>query len=242
MTERNQSEGWSKARHKLLKSAVGASSYLFSTSTALTTPQATLIQDTSKVMKSTQTPTSKTGTPQPALKSNETSDCCAGLVQSQSLVTILIWLLVCCFSCLVLSGTVIAWLTLRMSKMQTSSRQIPMDNRAEIPDDPVYDDVAPENSEPGIPENNPVEPLYSEVDPDYASARNPPPEPYEVPLHLMGKAKAGKSSEPVYDDVGPTEPDNIYDDVGPGPSSGPSRNKKSGRKPAESVQYLKVLP
>ncbi|XP_065337657.1 uncharacterized protein LOC135938075 [Cloeon dipterum] len=85
MMERNLSEGWRKPRHKLLKAEVGAKSYIFCTSTALTTPQATAF----------------------------------------SFNTILVWLLVCC---LVLSGTLIAWLTLKMRRMQTSSRHISMDN------------------------------------------------------------------------------------------------------------------
>ncbi|CAB3379955.1 Hypothetical predicted protein [Cloeon dipterum] len=220
MTQRNRTGGG--IRHKLLKTAVGARSSLFSTSTGVT-------------------PTSDT---KPALESNETSGGCAALVQSQSLNNILIWLLVCCVSCLVLSVIVIAWLTMKMRRMQTSSRQISTDNGAQMsvfPDDPVYDDVAPENSEPGMPEN-PDEPLYAEVDPEPPTSI-PSPEPYEVPLHLMRNAKAGKRSEPVYDQVGQTEQDNIYDDVGPsGPASGPSRNEKSGRKPTESVQYLAVLP
>ncbi|XP_065335481.1 protein yellow-like [Cloeon dipterum] len=35
MTQRNEAKGWSKSRHKLLKAAVGARSYLFDTSTDL---------------------------------------------------------------------------------------------------------------------------------------------------------------------------------------------------------------
>ncbi|CAB3366824.1 Hypothetical predicted protein [Cloeon dipterum] len=220
MTQRNETGGG--IRHKLLKTAVGARSSLFNTSTGVT-------------------PTSDT---KPALESNETSGGCAALVQSQSLNKILIWLLVCCVSCLVLSVIVIAWLTMKMRRMQTSSRRISTDNGAQMsvfPDDPVYDDVAPENSEPGMPEN-PDEPLYAEVDPEPPTSI-PSPEPYEVPLHLMRNAKAGKRSEPVYDQVGQTEQEPIYDDVGPsGPASGPSRNEKSGRKPTESAQYLAVLP
>ncbi|CAB3379953.1 Hypothetical predicted protein, partial [Cloeon dipterum] len=112
--------------------------------------------------------------------------------------------------------------------------------------DTVYDDVGPENSNTAPSEEtrpeNPDEPLYAEVDPEPPTSI-PSPEPYEVPLHLMRNAKAGKRSEPVNDQVGQTEQEPIYDDVGPsGPASGPSRNEKSGRKPTESVQYLAVLP
>ncbi|XP_065336317.1 uncharacterized protein LOC135937158 [Cloeon dipterum] len=217
-------------------------------------------EETTEVVKSTLTPTRKTGTPQPALESNETSGDFPGLAEdyrkSQYLVTVLTWLLVCCFISLILSGTVIVWLTLKMRRMQTSLRQISVDNRAEMsvfPEDPIYDDVGPENSntapsEEATPEN-PDESLYAEVlpeplasaDHEYASARTPSPEPYEEPLRL-GNTNAGNPSEPVYDEVGKTEQENIYDDVGPGPSSGPSRNENSGRKPTESVQYLEVLP
>ncbi|CAB3366837.1 Hypothetical predicted protein [Cloeon dipterum] len=72
----------------------------------------------------------RTGTLRPAL---ETSGGCANLAEdyrkSQSLVTIMIWLLV---FFVVLSCSVIVWLTLRMRRMQTSFRQIPMENKGEM--------------------------------------------------------------------------------------------------------------
>ncbi|CAB3377200.1 Hypothetical predicted protein [Cloeon dipterum] len=245
MTQRNQTGGWSNTRHKLIKAAVGASSYLSSTPKASTTPRVNVNEATTEVVKSTPTLKSKIGTLRPALISNETSGGCAGLAEdyrkSQSLnkiKSILICLLVCC---LVLSCTAIAWLTLRMRRMQTSLSRFSMDNnRAEMsvfPEDPVYDDVGPENSNE---EATPDEPLYAEVGPEpltsadheYASARTPSPVLFEEPLRL-GNTNAGKK---------PLEPENIYDDVGPEPSSGPSRNQNSVRKPTESVQYLEMLP
>ncbi|XP_065334460.1 protein yellow-like [Cloeon dipterum] len=93
ITNRNETRVGNKTRHQLLKAAVGARSYLFSPSTALTT-------------------------------SGKTSD----VVECSQ--TIVIWLLVCC---LVVCGAVIAWLTLRMRRMQTSFRQIPKDNRELMP-------------------------------------------------------------------------------------------------------------
>ncbi|CAB3366836.1 Hypothetical predicted protein [Cloeon dipterum] len=246
MSERNATGG--ETRHKLLKAAVGERTYSFSTSPvpppALTTPSVTTSprripvsktamsilttastrnssvlplatlsptyanEETTEVIKSLQTPTRKTGTGQPAVADLEED-----YHKSQSLITVLIWLLVCCFSCLVLSGTVILWLTLRMRR-----RQISMDNnRAEInvfPDFPVYEDVGPEMSNEEARPENPAEPLYAEVHPE--------------PL-----TSAGKPSEPEYDEVGSTEPENNYDDVGPGIAFRP---------PKESLPYLEVLP
>ncbi|XP_065336404.1 protein yellow-like [Cloeon dipterum] len=131
MTERN--ETGSANRHKLLRAAVGVRSYLFNTPAASLTPQVNLKEETS-----TQMPTSSSGTTtQPALESNGT---CGGLAdleenyhKSQSLITVLIWLLVCCLICLVLSGAVIAWLTLRMRRMQTSLRHISKENQELLP-------------------------------------------------------------------------------------------------------------
>ncbi|XP_065336592.1 uncharacterized protein LOC135937369 [Cloeon dipterum] len=122
MTQRSETQGWGERRYyKLLKAAVGARSYLHSTSTASTTPQINVNEETKEVVKSTTTPKS-IGTPRPALNSNETCGGCAGLAEdnrnSPSLNTILISLLVCC---LVLSGTVILWLTLRMRRMKNSA-------------------------------------------------------------------------------------------------------------------------
>ncbi|XP_065335797.1 uncharacterized protein LOC135936774 [Cloeon dipterum] len=98
------SPGVEGTRFKILKAAVGARSYLFSSSSALPTPQV-----------------------------NERSRGCAGLEEnyrkSQSLVTILIWLLV---FCAVLSGTVIAWLTLKMKRMQPFIRRNSEDNLLEL--------------------------------------------------------------------------------------------------------------
>ncbi|XP_065334697.1 protein yellow-like [Cloeon dipterum] len=127
----------SKNRHyKLLKAAVGARSYQFIPSTALfaasTTSQTFVTGE-----KSTETPESQTGTTPPTLESNETCDGVADFsedhLKSQSLNTILIWMLVCCLICLVLSGAVIAWLTLRMKKMQTSLKQNSKENRELLP-------------------------------------------------------------------------------------------------------------
>ncbi|XP_065335606.1 protein yellow-like [Cloeon dipterum] len=136
MTERN--ETGSGNRYKLLKADVAARSYLSSTSTATTTPQVYVNEETTQVVKSTQTSTSKSETPKPALESNETSGGYAGLIVEdfrvcQSLnkiLSIVILLLVCC---LVLSGIVIAWLTLMMRRMQTSYlRQNPVENNGEM--------------------------------------------------------------------------------------------------------------
>ncbi|XP_065334805.1 protein yellow-like [Cloeon dipterum] len=89
--------------------------------------------ETTEVVKSLETPTGKTGTPRKDLNSNESSGGYAGLAEdyrkSQSLVTILVSLLVCC---LVLSVIVIAWLTLRLRRMQISARQTPTDHEREM--------------------------------------------------------------------------------------------------------------
>ncbi|CAB3382133.1 Hypothetical predicted protein [Cloeon dipterum] len=116
--------------YKLLKAAVGTRSYQFSPSTALPTPPT--------FVKSTQMPESKTAaTFPPALESNETcvgaADFSEDLLKSQSLNKILIWLFVCCFIGLVLSGAVIAWLTLRIRRMQYSLSQISKENRELLP-------------------------------------------------------------------------------------------------------------
>ncbi|XP_065336289.1 protein yellow-like [Cloeon dipterum] len=115
MTERNQSGGANETRNKLLKADVDVRSYSFSVSTGSTTPQ---VNVTSEVVKSAQDPTIGGH---------------AGLVadhrKSQFSNTIMILLLVCF---LVLSSTVIVWLTLRMRRMQTSFRQIPFENNGEM--------------------------------------------------------------------------------------------------------------
>ncbi|XP_065336290.1 major royal jelly protein 5-like [Cloeon dipterum] len=112
MMERNETKDENK--YKLLQAEVGAKSYQYSTSTAAsTTPQVNVNEETSKDVKSTKTPTIGGH---------------AGLVgnhrNSQSSNTIPILLLVCCF--------VILWLTLRMRRMQTSFRQIQMENNGEM--------------------------------------------------------------------------------------------------------------
>ncbi|XP_065336598.1 uncharacterized protein LOC135937375 [Cloeon dipterum] len=67
------------------------------------------------------------------VKSLETAGIAEDDRKCQSSNKILIWLLVCCFSCLVLCGIVILWLALRMRRiMQTSLRQNPMDNNEEM--------------------------------------------------------------------------------------------------------------
>ncbi|CAB3379954.1 Hypothetical predicted protein [Cloeon dipterum] len=157
-----------------------------------------------------------------------------------SLTTILIGLLVIF---LVLSCAIIAWLTLRMRRIRNSSRQIPMDTRAEIPDVPAYDDVAPETSTP----ENPDKSLHADAEHftltnyDYVSARSTAPHIYDEPSSLIWTI-AGNPSEPEYEEVCLKQPENIYDDVAPEPSSAPSGNKNSGRKPAESTQYLEMKP
>ncbi|XP_065335041.1 protein yellow-like [Cloeon dipterum] len=112
VTERNQSGGGN--RYKLLKASVDTS-----TSTGSTTPQVNVNEETSEVVKSAQTPT---------------SGAYAGLVgdhpKSQSSNTIIPILLLVSF--LVLSGTVILWLTLRMRRMRTTFRQIQMENNGEL--------------------------------------------------------------------------------------------------------------
>ncbi|CAB3377137.1 Hypothetical predicted protein [Cloeon dipterum] len=133
LTERNQSGGANETRNKLLKAEVDARSDSFSMmSTASTTPQVIVNEETSDAVRSTQSPTNTTETPQLALQLNETSGGYACLVgdprKIQSSNTVVIFLLVCC---LVLSGIVILWLTLRMRRMQTSSMQIPMENNDE---------------------------------------------------------------------------------------------------------------
>ncbi|XP_065335039.1 protein yellow-like [Cloeon dipterum] len=126
-----------KNRHyKLLKAAVGARSYQFIPSTALFAASTTS-QTFETIEKSTQTPESQTGATPPTLESNETCEGVADFsedhLKSQSLNRILIWLLVCCLICLVLSGAVIAWLTLRMRKMQTSLKKISKEHQELLP-------------------------------------------------------------------------------------------------------------
>ncbi|CAB3386637.1 Hypothetical predicted protein [Cloeon dipterum] len=215
----------------------------YSSALPLTTMSTTNVNEetSSEVAKSSP----KIGTPQPTLKSNETCGDCAYLEgdyrKSQSLNTVLIWLLVCY---LVLSGTVIVWLALRTRRMQIILRKILVENHTEMsvfPEDTIYDDVGPgiSNTTPpsGARPENPDESLYAEVHSvncDYASARPPFSAFYEEPL--LENANAGEPSEAEYDEVGYAEQENIYDDVGPGPSSVHSR-----RKPTESVQYLELF-
>ncbi|CAB3377156.1 Hypothetical predicted protein [Cloeon dipterum] len=130
MTERNVT-GDENNNYKLLQAEVGARSYQYSTSTASTTPQVNVNEETSEDVNKTST--SKSGTPQLALQLNETSGGYACLVgdprKIQSSNTVVMFLLVCC---LVLSGIVILWLTLRMRRMQNSFRQIQIETNGEM--------------------------------------------------------------------------------------------------------------
>ncbi|XP_065337716.1 uncharacterized protein LOC135938106 [Cloeon dipterum] len=151
-----------------------------------------------EVEKSMQTPTRKTGAPRPSLESNETGDGLANDYRESTSLKIILILMLVLF--LVLCGTVIVWLTLRMRRKKTSLGQNTVDNRVEMSvflDDPVDDNVGPENSNtvpseedrPENPEGHP-EPLISA---HYEESMRP------------GNTNVGKPSEPDYDEVCSTE-------------------------------------